>query len=79
MNDSSDILHEEQIHTTKYVETHSTSMPVSWSSDCNASDHVCRKAFEPEYVARRGDGVAPAKEDSVKIKPRFLEFILFSQ
>ena len=38
------------------------------SSDWSASDQVWRNAFEPEYVARSGDGIAPAKEGNVRIK-----------
>ena len=41
-------------------------MPLS--SDWSASDQVWRNAFEPEYVARSGDGIAPAKEVNVRIK-----------
>lgn len=49
------------------------STPDPSNSALRASDQVCKNALEAEYVARSGDGIAPAKDESVNTRPQRLQ------
>jgi hypothetical protein len=48
-------------------------IPFGATSAARASENVCRKALEPEYVASIGEAIAPEKDPRLRIRPRFLE------
>lgn len=63
----------DMFETTKYVLTHSTSMPLHETSWPRAPAKYARNCFEDAYVASMGERVdTPANEPPKRTRPRLL-------
>lgn len=75
MEASKDMHEKGEKPTTKYVFTCSTVMLSFLTSSARALVHVAKNALVPEYVASIGEGMAPANDPMLRIKPRFLRYL----